>query len=270
MKIESTSSRHWSRALREIRIMVSALPRILVATDFDGTLSRLEDHAEDARPEPGAAEVLQRLAGMRTRVRLAALSGRSLGDLARRLGTCGQSMILSGNHGLEIQGGGLDYTHPLCTGIRPALEMLRKELREALHPLKGVEIEDKQLSLTLHYRRATTAAAEKMKNFVNRLKLPAGVRRHDGKMVIEFRPQVDWNKGLALQHIMQHLDIPPAATLYLGDDLTDEDAFCKLCSAGVSVHVGGSDVRTLAKWQAHDPADVVLFLQTLADILDQN
>src|SRR5262249_30689845 len=79
-----------------------------------------------------------------------------------------------------------------------------------------------------------------------------------GNKVFEIRPRVPWNKGTAVHWIQQQLGRPDALTIYLGDDITDEDAFMALPEA-ISVKVGKMS-RTAADFRLKDPAEVCRFL----------
>lgn len=238
-------------------------PRLLIASDFDGTLSPLVDQPSEAAILPEAVDILTRLAKAHPRVRLAFLSGRSLPDLAQRLPPALSTAVLAGNHGLELRGAGLDWTHPSCFAARPALEAVQERLRQLCAAFEGAEVEDKALSLTLHHRLVAVEDVPRLKQLAHALPLSDALRRHEGKSVIEFRPQVEWHKGHALRRIMQRLGIPSTTTIYLGDDDTDEDGFRELHPNGLSVHVGLVDARSEAVMHAHEPADVVQFLNAL-------
>jgi trehalose-phosphatase len=258
---------HWSKQFHALSARLARAPRVLIASDFDGTLSPLVNHPSQAAMLPEACETLKKLAAAHPRVRMAFLSGRSLPDLAQRLPDGLSSAVLAGNHGLELRGAGLDWTHPACTASRPDLDRLAAQLLRLAADFTGAEVEDKGCCLTFHYRRVESDAVPQLKERVARLPMGETICCHEGKMILEFFPQVVWHKGLALRRIMQRLGIPSSATIYLGDDRTDEDSFRELLPNGCTVHVGAADATSLAVLNARDPADVALFLNTLADSL---
>ena len=255
---------HWTEYLSELRAQITRHPRMLVASDFDGTLSPLVDHPGEAVLLPEAPAVLARLAAMQPQVRLAFLSGRSLADLVSRLGSAVENAILAGNHGLEIRGAHRDWIHPSALIARPDLEGLIKRLAPSIGEFAGVELEDKGASLTLHYRRMDAMDLPKLRAIVDVLALPDRVRMHEGKKVFEFRPQVEWNKGFAMRRILRRIDLSDDATVFLGDDATDEDVFSELGPTAITVHVGSPTAPSHARLNAHDPADAVLFLDAFA------
>lgn len=254
---------HWRDGLAETIARLEGFPRVLIASDFDGTLSRLVDQPAMAILVPGAPRAIADLAKLYPRVRLAFLSGRSLRDLAPRLGILPEEVVLAGNHGLEISGARMDWTHPVCVAARPHLAELAEMLRQTLGMIPGVELEDKGASLTLHYRRMASAELATLRTLVDALALPGQLRIHEGNKVFEFRPRVDWNKGNAIRRIMRRFGIPDEAVVYLGDDLTDEDVFRELDSRAVTLHVGSVSDRSSARLNAGDPADAVEFLEEL-------
>lgn len=258
---------HWRDCLAETLAHLLRSHRLLIASDFDGTLSPLVDNPEDARLEPGTSRVIAGLAMLYPRVRLAFLSGRRLSDLAPRLGSVRDEVVLAGNHGLELRGAGLEWTHPGAIAARPQLASLALRLERLAGCFAGVELEDKGASLTLHYRRMAAVDIPVLLGTVDALILPDQLRLHEGNRVFEVRPRVDWNKGLAIRHIMRHLDITDEAVVYLGDDLTDEDVFAELDCRAVTVHVGSPLDRSSARLNADHPADAVGFLDVLASAL---
>lgn len=257
---------HWTEQLPDLLSRIKLHSRILIASDFDGTLSPLVDHPGEAVLSPEAPAVLARLAAMFPRVRLAFLSGRSLADLTSRLGPAVDEAILAGNHGLELCGAHLDWIHPSAFTARPDLEGLIKRLAPSIGEFAGVELEDKGASLSLHYRRMDAADFPKLRAIIAALTLPDQVRMHEGKKVFEFRPQVEWNKGYAMRRILRRIDLPCDAAVFLGDDATDEDVFRELGTNAFTIHVGSATAPSCARLNAHDPADAVLFLDAFATL----
>lgn len=258
---------HWNECLRELRTRLAHLPQLLVASDFDGTLAPLVDRPARAALSPESRQVLVNLAARHPRVRLAFLSGRSLADLEPRLGIGLEQTILAGNHGLELRGAGLNWIHPASIAARPHLESLAAQLHQNLDHIAGVEVEDKGASLTLHYRRMLESSIPMLRTIVEGLVLPVDLRMHEGKMAFEFRPRVEWNKGSAMRRILQRLNLTDEATVFLGDDATDEDVFCELETTAITVYVGSPSDASHARFNADDPADAVRFLNVLTSCL---
>jgi trehalose-phosphatase len=254
---------HWRQCLPELHERLARSPRLLVASDFDGTLAALVDQPAAAELSPGAPEVLARLAELHPRVRLAFLSGRRLADLAGRLPSGLTHAMLAGNHGLEMLTEGIPWHHPASAAARPHLEELTGCLEPHLARFPGCEVEDKGASLTLHYRRLAAAARAELRAMIGMLELPDELCLREGKMVFEFRPRVEWHKGFAMRHIIRQLGLADSEVVFLGDDQTDEDVFRELDPAALTIHVGPAGKVSAARFNARDPLDAVDFLRAL-------
>lgn len=257
---------HWAERIGAITAGISGLPRVLLASDFDGTLAPIVDRPEEASLPAATLEVLDQFAGLHPKVELAFLSGRELGDLRSRI-RLPEKVVFAGNHGLEIRSDGRTWIHPEVQAMRPVLDKLLVDLEEAFGEIPGLEIEDKGLSLTLHYRRVFPGSLTLLCSSIEAFPLPKGIRRHGGKMVFEFRPEVAWNKGKAIRQIATGLGIGLDAVIFLGDDLTDEDVFRILPCEAPTVHVGAEDKPSLARFNAENPADAAGFLEALLPVL---
>jgi trehalose-phosphatase len=233
-------------------------PPPLVCLDYDGTLVPIVRRPEAARLSPAMRRVLRR-AQTGGRLRLAVVSGRALAWLRRRVGVAG--MILIGNHGFEIAGPGLRYQHP---GARRSLGVMRRivrEARRALAGIPGVLIEDKRVTVSLHWRGVPPGQVDRLRRLARGVLRPwerrRAVRVTTGKRVLEVRPPVAWDKGRAVAWLRRALGVAPSAVWYIGDDTTDEDAFRTVNrGGGVSVRVGGRTGRSAARWRVTDAGDV--------------
>lgn len=185
----------------------------LFAFDFDGTLAQIVADPAKAGMSKRTATLLRRLSGV---VKVAVISGRSASDLCARLGF--EPAFLVGNHGIEAPGSNI-----------PALELARKECRGWLHALgatawdSGIELEDKNFSVTLHYRRARNRAAAKKALLQAVGKLSPQPRLIEGKLVLNLLPVGAPDKGSALLDLLRRSNLQQA--LFIGDDDTDEDVF---------------------------------------------
>ncbi len=214
--------------------------RLVLLLDFDGTLAPIVDRPEQAEMPARTRRALQRLMAM-PGVAVAVVSGRALADVRARAALPG--IAYAGNHGMEIEGAGLHRVHPEAAAARGELEGAAARIEANLQPIDGAFLEDKGLTLSIHYRLAP-AHAEAVREIVR-----SAVAGHDGltvtegKMVLEVRPRVAWDKGRAVMYLLDQMRPPPdAPVLYVGDDRTDEDAF-----------------RALRGW---DPAEGVLVAAT--------
>jgi trehalose 6-phosphate phosphatase len=240
--------------------LIFSSERKLLVLDFDGTLAEIADHPELATLTPGSREVIGRLA-KRPDFVVVICSGRSIADVRHRADI--EEVIYAGNHGLEIDGRGIEFLAPDAAAIKRDLAMIAFELRIALATTRGTEVEDKGLSIAVHYRRARRADIAFIGQTVQRI---ARTRtRFDiglGKMVFEVRPRDGWNKGKAASWIRARVGCDRGLPIVIGDDFTDEDMFAQL-SDGVTIRVG-LDAPTCARHRLHSPPEVVRFLAWLA------
>ena len=225
--------------------------------DFDGTLSPIV-----ARPElavlPAETRDLFLEAQSDHRYVLGIVSGRSLVDLRDRVGLDG--LIYAGNHGLEIQGDGLDFLHPEASRLMEEMGLIYQELELALESYPGVIGENKGLSLSLHYRQTPLEIVPQVEEGFHKAVATAAesglVKVTRGKQVLEVRPNLDWGKGRAISQI-QAAHPKAQLTAFFGDDFTDEDAFAAVQqSGGVAVLVGPAGQPTRAEYRLDSPQEV--------------
>lgn len=239
---------------------------MLLALDFDGTLAPIVPHPADAEMLEAARTALAALAA-RSDTRIAIVSGRGLADVRTRVGL--PSIYYAGNHGLEIEGPGVRRVVEAAERARPALAECARRLAPLEREYDGIYLEDKQLSLSLHFRNVRDAPADAP--IVERVHALCagieGVRLTDGKKVVEIRPDVDWDKGRATVFLLDTLlgDAPGAPVTFIGDDRTDEDAFRALGKRGEGIIVADPPPDgTAAVAYLRSPAEVADFLSELA------
>ena len=241
------------------------LDRILLLLDFDGTLAPIVSRPELAVLPAGVKISLTSLSANRQFV-LGVISGRALSDVSARVGV--PNIIYAGNHGLEMTGPGEDYIHPEAAALLPALSRLARELQSQLAQYSGVLVEDKGLSVSVHYRLAQSPIVPQVEQVFDQVVSPS-VQREEvkitrGKMVLEVRPNVDWDKGKAVHRILQ-AQPPGSLPIFVGDDATDEAAFQTVQeSGGIAVFVGPPREPNQALHRVDSPAEVAQFLRLLS------
>jgi len=255
----------WNKVGRRFK----SAEHVLLLSDYDGTLTDIVEKPELAMLSIETKNILRKLSRNR-HYTAGIISGRALADLRQRVGIDG--IIYAGNHGLEIEGLGSHFLEPLAEEMRPLLHILNRALLAAFRGVKGVFVEDKGLTLSVHYRLAEGSEIDKVEHAFSRITDPLHVtgqiRITRGKKVYEIRPPVDWNKGRAVSWLMARLrqmkGKERALPVYLGDDLTDEDGF-KIVeqNRGISVFVGEEDVRTEARYFLKSPHEVTELLRML-------
>jgi trehalose 6-phosphate phosphatase len=245
---------------------------VLLLTDFDGTLTPIVQRPEMARLSDDMKYLLQRVS-QRNGVTLGIVSGRAMSDLRSRVGMAG--IVYAANHGMEIEGPGVYYVNPLAEEMRPILRAISFVLSKSLHRVKGALVENKGLTLSVHYRMVDAERAHEVEDVVKRVvgsaQAAGKAKVTSGKKVHEIRPGVDWNKGKAVKLLMKRYGKGGRRSgllpVYLGDDATDEDAFKVIESygKGVSVFVGEGSGQTSARYCLRSTAEVGQFLGMLSD-----
>lgn len=231
---------------------------LLVALDFDGTLARLRRDRGAARLPAGRMRLLASLARV-PGVRLLVVSGRSLRDL-RRL--CrGLPAALAGDHGLRMTGLGRSWVHPALPGRSAQARALAEAARAVVLDVAGVEVERKEASVAVHYRRAASGrdGAARLRAALDTL-AAEGWRLSPGKRLWEFRPGRTWGKGQAIRLAAGRLG-RGWSVLFMGDDETDEEAFRALGRRAWTVRVGSG--RTAARWRCAGLREVDALLRGL-------
>lgn len=248
-------------ALPEIDALLRSARRVLIATDFDGTLCPIVDSPSEVRVSTATLEILRHVAAS-PRLALAVISGRALDDVRRRIPL---DIVFAGNHGLEISGGGLQFEHAEAQRLRPALTAGCEGLRGVLQEWPTAWVEDKGLSATLHFRMVEQrhhcsllfAARRSLGALGPQLALRTGNR------ALEIRPRVPWDKGSAMQYIREKAG-PFDMCISLGDDRTDESMF-RANHGPLNIRIG-STYRTAATYYLSDPAEVAILMAHIADV----
>ncbi len=244
--------------LQETGERIAHTPHILLCSDFDGTLAPIVSEPLVAGLSAPVRDVLQKLAN-HERISLTIVSGRELANLRKCVGIRGA--IYAGNHGLEISGDGFFFIEPTAASCIDRLEKLAADLRRRLQHIPGAIVEDKGLTLSIHDRLVAEAARAEVLHIVcaslRNMRLP--FKLTTGNRVHEVRPPVEWNKGAAVRWINERVAAPGSLTVYIGDDMTDEDAFAALPD-GVTVKVG-NQLPTAAHYQVDGPEEVLTFLE---------
>ena len=175
-----------------------------------------------------------------------------------------EEIIYAGNHGLEITGPGLHFIEPMAASQSEALEELARHLQVRLRYIPGVEVENKVLSASIHYRRASAEYVDHVYHAVRDSTEPVGhlFQVTQGLKVFDIRPRVPWDKGRAVRWIREALSERDALAFYLGDDLTDEDAFAAMPEA-ITISVGRA-IGTCARYHLEAQDSVKDFLTWLA------
>lgn len=226
-----------------------AAGRSVLAFDLDGTLAPLVPRPADAKVAPSTAAHLRALCQLWP---VAVISGRAVDDTGARLGFTPH--FLFGNHGAEVARG-KPALH-LKRALDPCRELLA--LQAASLQAHGIDVEDKTLSMSLHYARAPDAAASQA--WLDRLLKPlcGCLRAEHGHLVLSVSAGAPPDKGDALLAVLR--DCGADAALVVGDDDNDEAAFAKCPADSVSVRIGPRQTPTRARFRMTSQSQMALLL----------
>ncbi len=210
--------------------------RVFLFLDYDGTLAPIADSPERAVISDATRELISRLAD---RIPVAIVSGRNVEDLQQLVAI--EGIVYAGNHGSEISAGGKTLLNRQLRRDRRLLKDFLDRLRSAMSSIPGVLVEDKGITGSVHYRLVDLRKLAEFSALFARIAriYEKSFRITSGKKVFEIRPLNAWNKGDAVSWILGHRG-PGRIPVYIGDDITDEDAFKAIKGRGVSIAVGGS------------------------------
>jgi trehalose 6-phosphate phosphatase len=212
----------------------AATARLLVTSDFDGTLSPIVNNPADARPLPLAAEALAAL------------------GVLRELSGAPPTVHLVGSHGAEFDTG---FAHDVDDAL---LARITAELNAIAADRPGVTVETKPASVALHVRNASASDGESAQRDARSASQSWNAHLTEGKAVLEFAV-ITTDKGEAIDILRDQS--AATAVVFFGDDITDEKAFRRMRDADVGVKVGPGD--TLARYRIDAPDDVAAALAYL-------
>jgi trehalose 6-phosphate phosphatase len=240
-----------------------------VFLDYDGTLTPIVDRPEDAVISHGMRRTVRQLAG---RCPVCVVSGRDRRVVHELIGL--DDLIVAGSHGFDIWSPEGTIGREEGAEFETLLDEVRARLHEELVPIEGALVEPKRSSVAAHYRLVSDEERPRVKEVVDTIlaEYPDELKVTPGKMVYEIQPKIEWDKGRAILYLLEtlELDRDDVVPLYLGDDVTDEDAFEILAGRGVGIFVGSPDDPEVA--ERSTAADYILlsteevrqFLDTLA------
>jgi trehalose 6-phosphate phosphatase len=247
-------------ALDHVQEITGRSGRVAVFLDYDGTLTPIVSHPESAWLSDSMRQALRELA---VRAPVAILSGRDLDDVRRRVELDG--IVYCGSHGFDIAGPhGL--RRQMATEFLPNLDMVEKELHEALDGIPGACVERKHFSVAAHCRNVKENDVPAVERAVGAVRARhRELRRIDGKRVYELLPATNWDKGKAVIWLLETLGFErrKIRPIYIGDDLTDEDAFRAIRQRGIGIIVSEQPRPTAARYLLKSPAEVERLLREL-------
>lgn len=244
---------HWDR----ISTRIQKSSKIYIFFDYDGTLTPIVSTPEEAKIPQTVKNLIKKLLNI-PKVNVAIVSGRSLANIKRMVGLNG--ILYVGNHGLEIDGKGFKLAASSVKEVFHALKLIMKHI-------DGAIIEDKDVTFSVHTRlvrpRERTFIRKEFKKITAPYIQSKKIRISHGKEVLEVRPNLDWNKGDAVKYLLGKKNALP---IYLGDDITDIDAFSAIKGKGISIYVGSPKRKIPADYFLRGPEEVKIFIKNLVEL----
>jgi trehalose-phosphatase len=261
---------HFRNAFSDLKDLLCDGSYIFLGLDYDGTLTELV-----SSPEEGILLDSRRLAlkALITSVKVtpSIISGRSLQNLRDKVIL--NNIILAGDHGVEIAGPLIEFTHHEAKTFKEFLEGLIPKISFIVSLFPGALFEIKPYTLSVHYRlislRDRKSLLAKLRIYLKPFLENRLCRRKWGKEILNIVMPFDWDKGHAFSLLLAQLQANYPKKLiipiYIGDDISDEDAFRVARIKGYAVRVGKPKKNTLAQFFVDSPNEVESFLFNLSE-----
>lgn len=254
-------------ALNEISNIANAVKNkeVLLFLDYDGTLTPIVEKPQDALL---SQQMRQLILELMKNSSVAVISGRERTDVENLVNI--DSIFYAGSHGMDIRGPGISMSPDTAINSIPLLNKAEKEVRSRLENASGLIVERKKFSVAIHYRLADQDTIDQTDKILDEIVTSLkGLKKTSGKKVFEIRPDIDWDKGKAVKWISKQIskDYPNSIAVYIGDDITDEDAFNELKESGIGILAGSHKHGSSAKYHLADVGQVYVFLSDLNKIL---
>ena len=241
---------------------------VFVFLDYDGTLTPIVDTPDLAVLSQEMRETVQRLS---KNYKVSIVSGRAIDDVRSKVQVSG--IFFAGSHGFEIvdPSGKVEISKE-AQAIRHVIDEVYEKLSARLKDVKGALVEHVKYTISAHYRLVSDEDFPKVENAVEDiLNEYPDLRKTNGKKVFEIRPKIDWHKGKAVEWILNILGYHPdnQLAIYIGDDVTDEDAFAALEGKGFGILVADELRTSRASYIIKDTQDVKKVLESFIRIKEE-
>ncbi|KKO20806.1 MAG: trehalose-phosphatase [Candidatus Brocadia sp.] len=255
--------------LQAIRELLLAHDKITLLTDFDGTLTPIQEHPDLAILSEDIRQILLKFSQSRIFF-LGIITGRSLRQIKKLVNI--PKILYAANHGIELEGPGIRFSCAEAKKARYNLWHVYMRLFNALRHIEGIYLEDKGYAVSLHYRlvkkaRDTEFVTKTLDSIIKPYLEKKILSLCTGKMVYEIRPPVTWNKATTIQWLLtNYLPLAfsgDALLVYLGDDQADIEVFTALSGKKLTIFVGTPTDTSAADYYVHSPEEVKSFLEFL-------
>ncbi|XP_031263058.1 trehalose-phosphate phosphatase B-like isoform X1 [Pistacia vera] len=258
--------------------------KIVVFLDYDGTLSPIVQDPDKAFMSDKMRSAVNEVANF---FPTAIVSGRCLEKVNGFVQL--KNVAYAGSHGMDIstpfgslnnekhphesrsvgeQGNEIVHFQP-AQEFLPTIQKIIQVLEERLKTVKGAMVEDNKFCISVHFRRVHEEDLDSLKEMVNStVEAYPNFRVSGGKKVLEIRPCINWDKGRALEYLLDTFGFNSCSDflpMYIGDDKTDEDAFkvIQRIGRGYAIIVSSIPRETEASYSLRDPGEVMSFLMRL-------
>jgi len=243
--------------------------RVYLFLDYDGTLTPIRKLPSSAVLSGSMKNLLSEL-NNQPNIKVIIVTGRSYSDFKKLSGL--KNITIASNHGFHINSEKINWRHPAIKKILPVFQDVTLLLKKSLKQFPSTVIEDKGITVSVHYRNVKNKFVPSIKETVLYIleRYSQKLKITYGKKVIEIKPAVEWNKGLAVLKILKlfRLKTSNSTMIYIGDDTTDEDAFKILRNKAITVHVGNSS-ETNAEYIVKNTREVQSVLRSINSIFKE-
>jgi trehalose-phosphatase len=241
---------------------------ILLFLDYDGTLTPIAETPDKAVISKERKDLLDKLSTS-PHCRVAIISGRALSDIKALVRL--KDIIYAGNHGLEIEGPKIKFESQVMPRLKAIIRHIYEDAVSKLSKIKGVLIEDKGLTISVHYRLVDKKDIQEFLSIFNEITssyiVRGKIKIDSGKKVYEIKPPGMWDKGKVVLWLLARQQFSSGENkifpVYIGDDVTDEDAFKVLKKKGLTVFVG-EQATSEAQYYLKTTEEVTEFLRLIS------
>jgi alpha,alpha-trehalase len=268
--LKKTTITHIPSAIEHFEIISSNIynKNLLLLLDYDGTLAPIASSPKLALLSDTMLEAIRLLTHF---AKVAIISGRDLGDIKTMINL--DSIYYSGSHGFVIEGPNISRMEPeSAIPFLPFIDKAEIIIKNKLSAVPGILIERKRFMIAVHYRNTEDkyilSIIELLQSITNNIKELIISR---GKKIFEIRPALNWHKGMAVRWLEERLygKDEQYYPIYIGDDLTDENAFKAVKGKGSSILVGYHDAMSYADFHIDNTDQVLLFLKMVYKLLSR-
>lgn len=252
------------RCKTEISKQVTIIKKPLLMLDFDGVLSAIAPTPDEAFISDNTVSLLKKCGEL---FPVAIITGRDLAEIKKKIDV--KNILYIASHGLEWEEDGKYYAKPIPREVSEAINLAKEEIKLLIENYPGMVFEDKPFTFAVHYRIMDPGLVKdfikKVKSILKPIAEQYKLRLDHNLKTFELRPEINWDKGDSALFIEKHFNKKIGKKLipiYIGDSLTDEDAFVALKENGITIRVGRSK-KSAAKYYIKNQKQVDSFLEWL-------